>query len=203
MDNQDFSTEEWRPVLGWEDSYEVSSHGRVRGIRQKSRWVGKRIRSLKTKKVGYIATILYRSGRQKDVLVHVLVAEAFICPKPEGMEVNHKDSNRANNHFYNLEWVTHKENQEHAAKAGRYASGDRHPRRTKPEAWAGAVFAPRPGIQGERNCSARTTNDRVREVKLARRDGLSYSQLMKRFDLPKHIVARICTGRNWACVTID
>ena len=46
--------------------------------------------------------------------VHRLVAECF-CEKPPGkVEVNHKDGNKLNNHYANLEWVTHLENVRHA-----------------------------------------------------------------------------------------
>ena len=44
------------------------------------------------------------------VMVHRLVAARYIGPCPEGMEVNHKDGNRENNHYLNLEYVTHAEN---------------------------------------------------------------------------------------------
>lgn len=44
-------------------------------------------------------------------LQHRLVAMAFL-PEPENpkMEINHKDGNKLNNHWTNLEWVTHKDN---------------------------------------------------------------------------------------------
>jgi len=44
-------------------------------------------------------------------LQHRLVAKAFL-PAPENpkMEINHKDGNKLNNHWTNLEWVTHKDN---------------------------------------------------------------------------------------------
>ena len=46
------------------------------------------------------------------VKVHTIVAELFV-PKPESdekWEVNHKDCDRMNCHYTNLEWVTHLEN---------------------------------------------------------------------------------------------
>lgn len=48
--------------------------------------------------------------------VHRLVATYF-CPNPEGKAtVNHIDGDKSNNHYTNLEWMTHGENQLHAAK---------------------------------------------------------------------------------------
>lgn len=50
--------------------------------------------------------------------IHVLVAKEHI-PNPQNKkEVNHKDLNKANNHYLNLEWVSRRENMVHASKAG-------------------------------------------------------------------------------------
>lgn len=45
--------------------------------------------------------------------VHGLVAQCFLGKKPKRKEVNHKDRNKNNNHFSNLEYVTRKENNDH------------------------------------------------------------------------------------------
>lgn len=54
------------------------------------------------------------------MFVHVLVANAFIInPDPNTyIEVNHKDGNKLNNHYLNLEWVTREENIHHAIENG-------------------------------------------------------------------------------------
>ena len=72
----------------------------------------------------------------RPVAVHRLVAECF-CERPPGnVEVNHKDGNKLNNHFSNLEWVTHLENVRHAYRTGLITGAQivlnaRHPHPTR------------------------------------------------------------------------
>lgn len=62
----------------------------------------------------YRKVVISKHGKQKNFLVHRLVAEAFI-PNPENKpEVNHIDGNPSNNNVKNLEWVTHSENVRHS-----------------------------------------------------------------------------------------
>ena len=66
---------------------------------------------------------------EKHALVHILVAEAFLGPKPEGLQANHKDGNRANPCLENLEYLTASENtQDGINRFGRWygAVGEKH-----------------------------------------------------------------------------
>ena len=47
----------------------------------------------------------------KKIYVHILVALCFVDGWFEGAEVDHKDLDKSNNYYTNLEWVTHAENQ--------------------------------------------------------------------------------------------
>lgn len=129
MDN-----EEWRPVVGLEGLYEVSDHGRVRRCaRERLRGNGHPYkvtqRVLAQVAAGharkYRGVGLKASGEGPRVnsrvhLVHRLVAAAFL-PNPDNLpEVNHCDLDKWNNCASNLEWSTGKDNQEHAAKRGRF-----------------------------------------------------------------------------------
>lgn len=62
-------------------------------------------------------------GHTDTNLVHRAVAEAFI-PNPQNLPcVNHIDGNKENNTASNLEWVTYKQNSQHAVKTGLMPSG--------------------------------------------------------------------------------
>ena len=67
---------------------------------------------------------LYRNGRKKQILVHRLVARAFI-PNPRGYyDVNHKNCRRDDNRASNLEWCTKLINNRHARDNGRLSIGE-------------------------------------------------------------------------------
>jgi len=108
--------EEWLPVLGWEGLYEVSSLGRVRSLPREVA-SGKSSRAVRGGKVlksantgGYRHVALHNVDRVKNSRVHVLVAEAFLGPRPEGMNACHTDGDSTNNVPENLYWGTQLQN---------------------------------------------------------------------------------------------
>jgi len=121
--------EEWADVPGHEGRYVVSNHGRVRGPRKTL--------SPYTDRDGYPRVGIGMSS----VGVHVLVAAAFLGPRPDGYEVAHKDHNRANARLDNLEYLTHADNVKATASAGRSMRGETHNRAVIDEATARAILA--------------------------------------------------------------
>lgn len=85
--------EEWKPVPAYEDLYEVSSHGRVLSHHRET----PRFLRPGNHGAGYRLVVLCKDGKQTSRTVHSLMLEAFIGPRPEGMEARHLDGNPANN----------------------------------------------------------------------------------------------------------
>ncbi len=112
----------WKDVEGYEGYYQVSNLGRLRSldriIRQKfpsgkmvdRKYPGKIFTCNPNQPGGYVSTELQKDGHSKNVLVHRLVAQAFI-PNPDNLpQVNHKDENKQNNCVENLEWCSNSYN---------------------------------------------------------------------------------------------
>lgn len=92
------NNEIWKPIIEFEDRYEVSNFGNIKSIKS-----GINLKPAKSKK-GYLLVSLYNGISSKSKRVHRLVAEAFI-PNPYNLpQVNHKDENKENNNINNLEW---------------------------------------------------------------------------------------------------
>lgn len=115
----------WKDIEGFEGYYQISNYGRVaslpRYIENSNRHTTYRILSNSDKnlsKTSYPSVSLHKEGQITYCDVHRLVAKYFV-PNPNNLnEVNHKDGDKSNNYFENLEWCTHKENINHAVNTG-------------------------------------------------------------------------------------
>jgi len=118
--------EVWKPIKGYK-FYQVSNFGRVRSLDRKqfigNRWGGKnfcirkgRILKPRIRSGGYVAVCFTKGG--KDYPIHHLVLEAFVAPRPKGYTANHKNGIKTDNTSTNLEWMTYKENRQHALHNG-------------------------------------------------------------------------------------
>ena len=109
--------EVWKPIPGWEDTYEVSSLGRVKSLARTvvrkdgiTRKTKDRILSPWTSGPGYPQVSLKGNGRNSRHYVHELVMLAFVGPRPQGVEILHQDDCKTNNALSNLRYGTRREN---------------------------------------------------------------------------------------------
>ena len=108
----------FKPVRGWEGLYEVTNDGKVFSIRS-NRFLKPRLSC-----DGYERVALCKDGKNYEMRVHRLVAEAFIDNPHNLSQVNHKDFNKQNNWFENLEWCTNYENSHYSMRHNRPGFGN-------------------------------------------------------------------------------
>ena len=89
----------WKKI-SWCEDYEISNYGRVLSLKK----CEKILKPHFNKKNGYNQIVLCKNSVYKSFYIHRLVAEAFIDNPDNLPQVNHKDENKTNNYYDNLEW---------------------------------------------------------------------------------------------------
>jgi hypothetical protein len=170
------AAEEWRPVVGWEGKYEVSSLGNVKRIKV---WIRAKTKGQNLKPIRYhtgrLHVCLCVDQVRKYKTIHSLVAASFIGPRPPGKEINHIDGDHTNNRATNLEYITPRENKDHAVLMGLTA-------------W------------GEKNAHRKLLPDQVREIRaLAGKE--SILGMSKRFGVCRPVIKAVLRGETHRRVT--
>lgn len=178
----------WRDAVGFEGVYSVSCDGDIR--RELSRTntkVGKMLKS-SINRHGYSFLNLYLNGCRRTFTVHKIVAAAFLGERPEDKVVNHKDGNKLNNHYMNLEYITVRDNIIHAHAMGltNTACGDKHGSRTKPDrvAW------------GDRCGMSKIADKDIIKIFRLREQGLTTYQIGDMFGVHHQQISRILSGQS-------
>lgn len=121
----------WHPIIGYEDSYLISSWGNVKSLNYNH--TGKLKDRIPSKdKDGYLFIALHKDGISKNFRIHRLVAEAFI-PNPNNLpQVNHKSENKTENFVWNLEWCDDWYNNHYGTRLERVARANKNnPKKSK------------------------------------------------------------------------
>lgn len=169
--------EHWKPVVGWEAVYEVSNHGSVRRASAgPATKIGRRLKPYPDT-MGYPTVRLCNLKRIRQYTVHTLVAAAFIGPRPEGLDVNHRDGIKSNNRDSNLEYCTCGENIRHA-----FASGLVKTR-----------------CRGEKHHKAKLKESDVRDIRA--NNGISAAEWGRVLGVSRNTIHRVRSGQNWRHIT--
>ena len=179
------AAEEWRPVVGWEKLYEVSSLGRVRSLTRNYFDAIGRWRVFKGKVIdgtqahdGYRQVVLSRKDVDRQIylvrFVHRLVLEAFRGPCPEHHVTCHGNGVPWDNRLDNLRWGTQKENDDDKLRHGTYY-----------RRWM---------CDKPRQSKART----VEQIRAIRETDAPIPLVAAQYEVPKQMVYRIRTRRSWA-----
>lgn len=176
----DFSLE-YRPINGF-PHYLIGSDGSVWSEHEhgpkapRGRW---HRRLLYKNEFGYFCVGLYRDGNRRSVgfKVHRLVAEAFLGPCPEGLEVCHNNGIKTDNRPSNLRYDTHKANGEDASRHGSWSRNH--------------------GKKGVTNPSAKLNTRQVAAIRRLAADGVARKDVAALFEVSYSLVSKIVTQRLW------
>lgn len=171
--------ENWKPVSGTQDEYEVSDLGRVRSLDKlvRHRWggVAKKVGKVLKPRAdgsGYLFVTLSTGGVQTQAKVHRLVAEHFL-PQSALQEVNHLDFDKTNNAASNLEWSSRKGNQEHASRGGKFTALT-NPRRAK-----------------------KLSPEMAAAIRAARAEGITFAAIGSKFGISAPTALKVVRGEIW------
>lgn len=125
-DKLEKTEEEWMDIKGYEGYYKISNFGTVKSVDRLIKHSKGPLflkKGVKRKPImlpnGYLTVILHKDSKQSgNLYVHRLTALHFVSKTQYKKEVNHIDGNKSNNRVSNLEWVTPKENTNHAVRSG-------------------------------------------------------------------------------------
>lgn len=189
-------SEIWIDISEYKDYYCVSNFGNVKNK--------KKDKFLKPSGKRYLQVGLSRNGLVKTKLIHQLVAAAFIGERPEGYEINHKDTDKKNNRVDNLEYVTKLANMKHAKKYGLMLSGIDHPNHIRPETLSRGNMHysrrnPEKLARGDRSGRTKIPDSEICKIFELRSTGLTLSKIGHIFNVSATQINNILKGihRNY------
>jgi hypothetical protein len=118
----------WKPIPGFEASYEASNLGRIRSVARTTVAKDGKTYHFKSKILNgmqneYIRIRLYKNRKPKDFNAHLLVLLTFVGPMPVNSEVRHLNDKKYDNKLSNLAYGTRVENWADRKRNGIYGLG--------------------------------------------------------------------------------
>lgn len=126
-------------------------------------------------------------GKKKSI--HRLVANAYLVKPHIDFEINHKDGNRLNNHYSNLEYVSHLENMQHAYKNGLISIENRKENANN----ARSVYR----NKTNRHTAAKLIKEQVLEIKELLKQGVKQEDIAKKYGVSRTPISHINSGKSW------
>lgn len=166
-------TENWLPVVGYEERYRVSDHGRVMSINYRNTGTQRLMKPGKDT-YGYLQVCLQKGSKQVTKKVHAIVMEAFVGPRPPRHDINHRSGVKTENTLANLEYCTSSENRLHAYRLGA-----------------------QPRMRGEAHPNSKLDEEQVRAIRKWLAAGQSQTSLAKVFNVHQTTISLIASGKRW------
>jgi hypothetical protein len=109
---EDRKPEIWKDIKEYEGLYKISSWGNVKSFHKSKK--GKILSTCLRNT--YVSLQLSKNRKKKNFDIHRLVGIHFIPNPFNKSQINHKNGNKENNYYEDLEWMTYEENIDHAFK---------------------------------------------------------------------------------------
>lgn len=154
-------------LVGSLDRYLICSDGSIFSLRS-HKWLGG---GMGTNGRPFVI-LVFGAGETRLLYRHKLVAETFLGPVPDGLEVSHLDNDVMNNDINNLKYETHSEN-----LARRKANG------TMDDGFNNSRAVLKPGDP-----------EKIREL---REEGLSHQKIARRFNVSRTTISRVLNGQRY------
>lgn len=167
----------WKDIINYDSCYQISSLGNVKSLKRLSKNQFKTFilneKILKNGKGsgGYLYINLYKNSTAKNIMIHRLVALAFIPNIENKPQVNHKNGIKTDNRVENLEWCTNSENMKHA-----YINNLNIP------------------IKGEDNVNSKLKNEDILEIRSGK---LTRKELRIKYNVGQTTIHNIISYKKW------
>ena len=179
--------EEWRDVVGYEELFQISNHGRFFSKRSGKVLKLNRTGSCEQGYLAFVTKVGGRKGRSLMFKAHQEVAKAFLEEPSEALKewakgtyygavfINHIDGDKHNNKPTNLEWCTASENNTHYLEE----------------------LGGKGRVNKVRHPDTKLTDTQVREIREYSELGLSQRVIAKKYNVSRTSINNAVNGYRW------